>query len=75
MWHHGEDPGGREYAKAGRWLGYVSRSLAYSQQDLRHCLLSLEAASNPPRKGLEKLGLVLGSTRMAEIQKKPSFVS
>lgn len=29
----------------------------------------LKAASNTPRKGLEELGLVLGSTVMAEIQK------
>lgn len=67
-------PSGRDYAKEGRWLGYISKSLAYDLQDLRHCLLSLEAASNPPEKGLEKLGLVLGSTGMTEIQKKPSLV-
>lgn len=69
------DPSGREYAKAGRWLGYISKSLANALRDTRHCLLSLEAASNPPEKGLEKLGLVLGSTGMIEIHKKPSLVS
>lgn len=41
-------------------------------QDLRHWLVGLEAASNPPRKGLEELGLVLGSTRLAEVQKQAS---
>lgn len=42
------------------------------KQDLRNCLVDLEAASNPPKRGLEELGLVSGSTRLAEIQKQVS---